>query len=279
MNNSAYINFNSNDRDMSDTLYDCKILSQGGTSGTPGSGTLTLYSKTTTFKGDVDASQNNVPCKTLTLNGSDLADSYYTKVQSDNNYYTKTESDTNYYTKTSSDNRYYIKTDSDNRYYTKTDSDNNYYSKTQSDSNYYSKTYCDSTYATIVSTDASIATLEGEIATLGETLVDLGLVTGGIGTFSLFSSVVMGGGVSVERSRCMRLSGQQSLMGNISFTSDRYTFAGATPTQLSYLGSVTSDIQTQLNNKAPLANQAFTGTATLGGQHIATTNQILSMLL
>ena len=91
--NVTYINFNSNDSDTSNILYDCRILSQGGTSGTPGSGTLTLYSKTTTFKGDVDASQNDVSCKTLTLNGSDLASTYYTKVQSDNNYCTKQESD------------------------------------------------------------------------------------------------------------------------------------------------------------------------------------------
>ena len=78
--------------------------------------------------------------------------------------------------------------------------------------------------------------------------MNLGLVTGGMGAFSLFSSVALGGGVSVELSRCMRLSGQQCLTGNIKFSFDRYTFAGATPTQLSYLGSVTSDIQTQLNN-------------------------------
>ena len=91
--NTAYIPFNSNDNDTSDTLYDCKILLQGGTSGTPRSGTLTLYNKTTSFKGDIDASQNKVSCKTHTLNGNDLADSYYTKVQSDNNYYTKLESE------------------------------------------------------------------------------------------------------------------------------------------------------------------------------------------
>ena len=128
-----------------------------------------------------------------------------------------------------------------------------------------------------MSTDASIATLEGEIAALSETLVDLGLVTGGVGAFSLFSSVVLGGGVSVELSRCMRLSGQQSLTGNITCSSDRYTFSGATPTQLSYLGSVTSNIQAQLNNKAPLGSPAFTGTATLGGQTLATINQIPSL--
>ena len=118
-------------------------------------------------------------------------------------------------------------------------------------------------YAGKVNTESSLAILEGEIAALSDTLVKLGLVTGGIGVFSLFSSVALGGGVSVEISRCMRLSGQQYLTGNITFTSDRYTFAGATPTQLSYFGSVTSDIQAQLNNKAPLTNKAFKGTATL----------------
>ena len=36
--------------------------------------------------------------------------------------------------------------------------------------------------------DIAICGLEGEIAALGDTLVDLGLVAGGRGTFSLFSS-------------------------------------------------------------------------------------------
>ena len=51
--------------------------------------------------------------------------------------------------------------------------------------------------------------------------MDLGPVTGGVGAFSLFSSVVLGGGGSVERSRLMRLSREQTLTSNITFTSDR----------------------------------------------------------
>ena len=40
-------------------------------------------------------------------------------------------------------------------------------------------------YAGKTSTEASLSGLEGEIAALGETLVDLGLVTGGVGAYSL----------------------------------------------------------------------------------------------
>ena len=142
---------------------------------------------------------------------------------------------------------------------------------------YYTKTESDSNYAGRVSTDASIAGLEGEIAALGDTLVNLGLVTGGVGTYSLFSSVVLGGGVSVEFSKCMKLSGEQTLTGSITFTNNNHTFAGATPTEISHLSTVSSNIQTQLNTKAPLASPAFTGNPTLGGQSLATVNQIPSL--
>ena len=108
----------------------------------------------------------------------------------------------------------------------KTTSDDRYYTKSQSDSNYYTKTESDLNYASRVSTEASLTGLEGEIAALGDTLVDLGLVTGGVGTYSLFSSVVLGDGVSAEFARCMKLSGEQTLSGSITFTSNSHTFAG-----------------------------------------------------
>ena len=155
-----------------------------------------------------------------------------------------------YYTKSASDDRYYTKTTSDDLYYNKTDSDNRYYTKSQSDTNYYTKTQSDANYAGKVSTETSLAGLEGEIAGLSDMLVDLGLVTGGVGTYSLFSSVILGGGVSAEFSRCMKLSGEQSLLGSITFTNDNYTFAGATPTEISQLRGITGNIQLQLNTKA-----------------------------
>ena len=55
--NDAYINFYSNDSDTSDNLYDCKMLSHGGTSRVEGEGELTVYSKKNTLNGDIDVSQ------------------------------------------------------------------------------------------------------------------------------------------------------------------------------------------------------------------------------
>ena len=90
-------------------------------------------------------------------------------------------------TKTDSNNRYCSRTDSDSNS-TKTQSDSNYYTKTQSENNYYTKTY----FAGKICTETYLTGLEGEIAGLGDTLVDLGLVTGGVGEFSLFSPVALG---------------------------------------------------------------------------------------
>ena len=132
-------------------------------------------------------------------------------------------------------------------------------------------------YAGKATTEASLTGLEREIATLSDMLVDLGLVTGAVCAYSLFSSVVLGGGVSAEFSRCMKLSGEQTLTGSITFTHNNHTFAGPTPTEISHLNTVSSNIQTQLNTKAPLASPAFTGNPTLDGQTLATGNQIPSL--
>ena len=45
--NSAYVQFCSNDTNTTNTLYDYKILSQGGNSGIDGKGDLTVYSNRT----------------------------------------------------------------------------------------------------------------------------------------------------------------------------------------------------------------------------------------
>ena len=108
-------------------------------------------------------------------------------------------------------------------------------------------------------------------------MVDLGLVTGVVGAFSLSSIVALSGGVDEESNKCIKLSREHTLKEKISFLANSCTFVGAIPTEISYLHAVSSNIQTQLNNKASLASPAFTGTASLGGQHIATTNQIHSL--
>jgi hypothetical protein len=61
----------------------------------------------------------------------------------------------------------------------------------------------------------------------------------------------------------MRLTGEQTLTGNLSFLDDTYTFSGAKPSQIGYLSGVTSSIQTQLNNCAPKAHPTFTGTVSI----------------
>ena len=41
--------------------------------------------------------------------------------------------------------------------------------------------------------------------------MNLGLVTGGVGVFTLFSTVALGGGMSAELSKRAKLSGEQTL--------------------------------------------------------------------
>ena len=55
----------------------------------------------------------------------------------------------------------------------------------------------------------------------------------------------------------MKLQGQNNLTGNITSNSDTYTFYGSKPSEISYLSGVTSNIQTQLNNK--LSSSALNG--------------------
>ena len=65
----------------------------------------------------------------------------------------------------------------------------------------------------------------------------------------------------------MRLTEAQTLTGNLSFSSDTFTFSGAKfkPSEIGCLSGVTSSIQTQLNNCAPKANPTFTGTVSIPG--------------
>ena len=111
--NASCVTFCSNDVNTANNCYDCKIASVGGSSSAPGKGELVVYSNKTRFHGDVVIDENNLSCKTFTLNGDDLTTIYYTKSASDDRYYTKTTSDDLYYNKTDSDNRYYTKTQSD----------------------------------------------------------------------------------------------------------------------------------------------------------------------
>lgn len=49
----------------------------------------------------------------------------------------------------------------------------------------------------------------------------------------------------------------------------------ATAAELNYMDGVTSNVQTQLDAKAPLASPTFTGTVTLGGWTVTETSGVL----
>ena len=78
---------------------------------------------------------------------------------------------------------------------------------------------------------AAITMIQGQ-------LVSLGLLTLANGVYSAVSSIS-------TMSSYMRLTGEQTLAGNLTFHDDTYTFSGAKPSQIGYLSSVTSSIQTQ----------------------------------
>ena len=58
----------------------------------------------------------------------------------------------------------------------------------------------------------------------------------------------------------MKLQGQNNLTGNITSSSDTYTFYGAKPSEIGYLSGVNSNIQGQLNNIT--SNYLLSSTAT-----------------
>ena len=47
----------------------------------------------------------------------------------------------------------------------------------------------------------------------------------------------------------MKLQGQNNLTGNITSISDSFTFYGAKPSEIACLSNISSNLQTQLNNK------------------------------
>lgn len=65
-------------------------------------------------------------------------------------------------------------------------------------------------------------------------------------------------GLNVGAGKTLAIAGTMSLTGNVSANG-----ATISPTELSYLDTVSSNIQTQLNAKSPSANPTFTGTVVL----------------
>ena len=63
--------------------------------------------------------------------------------------------------------------------------------------------------------------------------------------------------IQTALNNCIKKAGTTELTANVSL-SGPYTFSGASPTELSYLSGVTSDIQTQLNDKQVSGSYATT---------------------
>ena len=91
--------------------------------------------------------------------------------------------------------------------------------------------------------EGAISELELELGRTEEKMVSLGLLTTSSGVFFDFSAGALGGTMSVELSTCMKLSGQQSLTGNIIFIVQPHVCRCNT---LSTVISGISDIQYQL---------------------------------
>jgi hypothetical protein len=86
---------------------------------------------------------------------------------------------------------------------------------------YYSMAAATSNGATITAQGAAITMIQGQ-------LVSLGLLTVANGVYSVVASVS-------TMASYMRLTGVQTLTGNLSFLDDTYTFSGAKPSQIGYL--------------------------------------------
>ena len=67
------------------------------------------------------------------------------------------------------------------------------------------------------------------------------------GLFSFIDNIVSDAALSAQIAKWFILTGIQTLTGNISASSDTYTFMGAKPSEIAYLSGITSSIQTQLN--------------------------------
>ena len=94
----------------------------------------------------------------------------------------------------------------------------------------------------ITANSASITLIQNELITLG-----VSSIVNGIFTFT--SQIISTSALSAEIAKCFKLQGQNNLTGNITSNIDTYTFYGAKPSEITYLSGVTSNIQTQLNNK------------------------------
>ena len=104
----------------------------------------------------------------------------------------------------------------------------------------YKPTSGNATYASQVEATA----LKGEISTIQEQMVALGIATLVNGVLTGLTESIQAGAVATALAKCMKWSGAQTLTGNITLSSENtYTFCGALPSETSYLSGVTLGIQ------------------------------------
>ena len=103
----------------------------------------------------------------------------------------------------------------------------------------YRSTSTDASYAS----QAEFTTLQGEITTIQEQMVALGIATLVNGVLTAVIERIQVGAVATALAKCMKLSGAQTLTGSITLSSgNNYTFCGALPSEIGCLSGVTSGI-------------------------------------
>ena len=117
------------------------------------------------------------------------------------------------------------------------------------------KTNATTTYATLTITNGlqtEITANTTAITTLQEELITLGIASIVNGLFTFNSQIIRG-----EIAKCIKLQGETNLTGDVTTNIDSYRFYGAKPSEIACLSNVSSNIQTQLNNK--LLSSALNG--------------------
>ena len=89
---------------------------------------------------------------------------------------------------------------------------------------------------------AAITILQLKLVTLGIIQVANGLIT-------FIDTIHSDAVLSSQITKCMKLTGQQTLTGNITAANDDYTFIGAKSSQIGYLSDVKSNSQAQKSGK------------------------------
>jgi len=100
---------------------------------------------------------------------------------------------------------------------------------------YLTQTNAENSCATLIVTgglQTVITSVQGEVTTLQNELVALGIGQLVNSLFSFIDNIVSDAALSAQIAKCFKLTGTQTLTGNISASSDTYTFMGAKPSEI-----------------------------------------------